>query len=401
MAKKYHGLSYFFLCHTDTSHNMSALGEADRSGVFPAHAVAPGGDADLRSVFESLADGVAVLDSEGRIAYHNASLARLLGMPDVSLERRVFAELLHRDDREDATAFFRAQLATPGSTRSLEVRSTTGLDRAGRTLSMVASTRLGSPPSLVVSARDETARLLQLAREEQEGRAQSLGRLATSFAHEFNNVLMGIQPFAELMQRPGVNPSAVAKGAGSIMGSIARGKRVATDILRFTHPVPPVLTCVELREWWGKLSPSLSRTIGSHVAFEASIPAGLAVMADPKQLSELIEVLVSNALDAMPVSGALQVHARQLDLSETLGLGIVHDPRSFVQISVSDTGREIAQGILLHAFEPSFKTRLAGGPGLGLAVAQQVMSRQGGLIFAASDADRGTTFHLIFPSMTA
>ena len=74
--------------------------------------------------------------------------------------------------------------------------------------------------------------------------------MAATVAHEFNNVLMGMQPFAELMQRSDVTPEIISKGAWHIGNSIQRGRRIVLDILRFSQPHVPVTDAVDLGQWW-------------------------------------------------------------------------------------------------------------------------------------------------------
>ncbi len=217
-------------------------------------------------------------------------------------------------------------------------------------------------------------------------------------AHEFNNVLMGMQPFTELMQRPDATPSVITKGAWHIANSIQRGKRIASDILRFTQPAQPVTALVDLGEWWLKFAPEAETVVGNSVQIVSTIePHGTCVVADEAQLSQVMANLVANARDAMPAGGTLTIRAKAPSVDAAFAFGVVPHAEDFVQLSVSDTGRGMTADVLQRAFEPLFTTRKSGGTGLGLAVAHQVLLQHGGFIFAESEPSRGTTFHMFLP----
>lgn len=61
-------------------------------------------------------------------------------------------------------------------------------------------------------------------RLEQVQRVNSLGRVAATVAHEFNNVLMGIQPFAEVIRRQAGDDERISKAVDQIVNSVRRGK---------------------------------------------------------------------------------------------------------------------------------------------------------------------------------
>jgi nitrogen-specific signal transduction histidine kinase/CheY-like chemotaxis protein len=250
---------------------------------------------------------------------------------------------------------------------------------------------------MVVSGRDMTERRQLEAQLEQAKRLTSLGHLTATVAHEFNNVLMGMQPFADLMQRPGISQDSVVKGARHIANSIKRGKRVALDMLRFTRPSEPIRAPVVLRDWWDRLSPELEAMLITGTRLSASFDEPLTVLADGTQISQVFSNLVMNARDAMPQGGTISIAARRPSPGQTFAFGVVPHPETFVHFTVTDTGVGMPEDVLRHAFDPLFTTKQMGGTGLGLAVAHQVIAKHNGLVFVDSVVDAGTTFHLFLP----
>jgi CheY-like chemotaxis protein len=214
----------------------------------------------------------------------------------------------------------------------------------------------------------------------------SLGRLAATVAHEFNNVLMSMQPFSELLQRPAVSPAMMVKSAWHIANSIGRGKRIAQDILRFTQPAEPALVPLKIDDWWQALYPEIAAGVADTIEIVTDFADPLLhVMADPSQLAQVFVNLLTNARDAMPNGGRVTIAAKR------------DEPRAFIHLSVADTGIGIPADILQNIFEPLFTSKPK-GTGLGLAVAHHVVKRHNGEIFVESVVGQGTTFHIFLPA---
>src|SRR5439155_11933036 len=130
-------------------------------------------------------------------------------------------------------------------------------------------------------------------------------------AHEFNNVLMSMQPFTELLQRPDCTPAVVAKAASHIANSIKRGKHVALDILRFTQPAEPKIVPIDLESWWNRFGPEIEALLGNDVQIASDFSEAGCVEADAVQFAQVLTNLVANARDAMAgIGGKLTVCAR-------------------------------------------------------------------------------------------
>ncbi|HEX7704970.1 MAG TPA: PAS domain S-box protein [Thermoanaerobaculia bacterium] len=352
----------------------------------------------FRSIIENSSDVIAIVDLDGCIQYESPSVERVLGYPPEVLLGTPFLDLVHPDDASSAKDFLSCQIAYPASTSRSELRAR-HYRGSWRSFEIVANTLVekGEPSTIVVNARDITERKLLEAQLLQANRLAGVGRLAATVAHEFNNVLMGMQPFAELMQRRDASPLIITKGAGHIANSIQRGKRIVMDILRFTQPHVPATASVDLAEWWDAFGPEATTGLGNMISVVSMIPDGLCVTADRGQLCQVLTNLVANSHDAMPAGGRLVVEANELSADATFSFGVVPHPDLFVQISITDTGSGMSAEVMERAFEPLYTTRVSGGTGLGLAVAHQVITHHGGYIFVESEPGAGTTFHLFLP----
>jgi two-component system cell cycle sensor histidine kinase/response regulator CckA len=216
-------------------------------------------------------------------------------------------------------------------------------------------------------------------------RVGSLGRVAATIAHEFNNVLMGIEPFAEIIRRRVKNDEKAVKAADQISSSVRRGRRVTDEILRFTRPVELVLQQVDLKAWLLQLEPELRAPAGPNARIILSLPNDPAVIAcDPEQLQQVLANLILNARDSIGAEGTITVGLRL-----PAGAGAA-------ELSVRDGGAGIPPNDVFNIFEPLFTTK-RGGTGLGLSVARQIVTQHDGSIEAFNHDGGGAEFRITIP----
>ena len=353
-----------------------------------------------RTLVENNPDVIMVLGTDASIRYHSPSAIEALQLqygPSGGILGCALPNLLHDEDRPSVEAAIARILAAPDAVERIDAR----IPRHGgelRSFEIIFSAvaRRGRVERIIVNARDVTERKMLEQQLEQANRLTSLGRLAATVAHEFNNVLMGMMPFAELLRRENLKPELIRTSTGHILTSIQRGKRVALDVLRFTQPAEPTLTPLSLDQWWNRFLPEVVAIFGNHIKVESDVEP-IVVAADAMQLTQLFANLISNAKDAMSGGGTLTVRTRLPRAGEVYSFGIVPDSQRYVQITVRDTGDGIPPELLRHVFDPLFTTKRNGGTGLGLAVAHHVVTRHGGFIFVESELRVGTAFHVFLP----
>jgi PAS domain S-box-containing protein len=228
---------------------------------------------------------------------------------------------------------------------------------------------------------------------EQARRLSSLGRLAATVAHEFNNVMMGIFPFAEIITRS-ADPQ-LARASVHVTQALQRGKQITQEILKFARASEPMRAPVDVGVFLRDAIDELRTIAGSAVTVEVSAPDHCYVMADAHQIQQVLSNLVANGRDAMQGGGVISI-----DVSDCSSGG--PQPRNraltdMMRISVHDNGCGIPESELALIFEPMFTTKRSTGTGLGLAVVHQIIARHGGEVIVESTPGMGTTFHLMIP----
>jgi PAS domain S-box-containing protein len=355
-----------------------------------------------RSVVEGASEIIFGVEPDGRIASLNPAFETITGWKSADWIGRQFSDLVEEADRERVEGLF-AEMQSTGSQMTTECAITGRERRVLLELNAFSRMRDGAVIGMYGFARDvteersaETERRKLELKLEQANRLSSLGRLAATVAHEFNNVLMGIAPFLDVIRR---RPSATAEAVEHIARSVTRGKRISHDILRFTQPAEPVLVPVDVDAWIHRVAQEARSLVGIMHGVEVKLEDPLRLLGDACQLHQIFINLILNARDSMPDGGVVVIGARSEDAEARFDFGHVEHPDRFVHFTVTDTGIGMSPETLRHAFEPLFTTKKS-GTGLGLAVTHQVVQQHGGEIFIESVAGAGTTFHVFIPMAT-
>ena len=344
----------------------------------------------LELLLESTYEGICAVDVDGRCTLVNSAAAAMLGW-----ERD---EILGRDFR--AIAFAPADGETCTVTRVLQTGKAqrSGPIRLRRKDGTTFPSELSAAPlregetthGAVLSFADFTERLALQAELERASRLGALGQMAATLAHEFNNVLMGIQVFAEILRKraPDSQPSVV----GQILQSVQRGRRVTEEVLRFGRPTEPARRPFSVECFLACLASEACATCpaGIEVRTACDTP-GLRIEGDEEQLSQVFLNLAGNARDAMGAHGTLTISVAPCAEEACRRLA---DDRPRVHILVRDTGPGIPPDIIHRVFEPFFTTKRR-GTGLGLALAHQIVSAHGGHIRLTSRPEEGTEVHVL------
>jgi PAS domain S-box-containing protein len=233
-----------------------------------------------------------------------------------------------------------------------------------------------------------TEERLNLQRQlDETRRMSSLGRLAATMAHEFNNMLMGVDSSVELLRRRVIAADAQA-AVSRIQQSLTRGRRITSEILRFTRDATPQLATVDVRRWLRNFMSEAAALTNDRVRLDAA--DGLYIRGDISQLNQVLANLLINARDASDDQTPITIVGRRCP-PEVSGIGA-----EALDLAIGDEGTGIAKEIRDRVFEPLFTTK-GHGTGLGLAVVHQVVTAHGGIVRVQSEVGHGTEFHLLLP----
>lgn len=348
-----------------------------------------------RELVEDVNEILYTVDREGRFVSLNRSFERSTGYRVDEWIGRPFTELFMPHSVPAAGEHFAQALA--GNERIIHEYDLLSRSRAVVTVEVSWQPRYvdGVVAGTICMARDVTEHRNIARKLEEAKRMSSLGQVAASLAHEFNNVLMGIQPFVEVIGRSEPVTPAVREALGHINRAVGRGKRASQEILRFANPKEPQLFAIDASVWMPNLLGQLVAALPSSIALSSSIdPAVQHIRGDREHLDQVVTNLVFNARDAIAGSGTIHIAVSLLSTAAT-----ENAEGDFVRISVCDDGPGIPPHAIDRIFEPLFTTK-RNGTGLGLAIARRLMEGQGGTLSAENRAEGGSAFHLIVPAAT-
>lgn len=221
----------------------------------------------------------------------------------------------------------------------------------------------------------------------QTQRLASLGFMLAGVCHEVSNPLSAIYSMVQILRsKRGVTPETVEKGLALIGSNIARVLAITRklgDFSRVTGDAPAPVAIDDAVETATALLRHSSCGLAVGVDYRGA--PGVAVLARPGQLQQVVLNILLNAAQAMQGAGRIEAEAR------LRGDGVV-------ALSVRDTGPGIPAEHIARVFDPFFTTKQPGeGTGLGLAISYEIAHELGGTIRASNHPQGGACFEVLVP----
>ena len=242
------------------------------------------------------------------------------------------------------------------------------------------------------------------ARLQRSQKMEALGTLAGGVAHDLNNILSGLVGYPELLLMDLPPDSRLRKSILTIQKSGERAARVVQDLLTLARRGVAVIEVANLNQIITDYlqSPEFIKLIEYHPSTNVRTnlePDLLNIMGSPIHLSKTIMNLVSNAAEAMPDGGNIDIKTENQYVEHIIHGYDSIERGDYVVLQVSDTGRGISPTDQERIFEPFYSKKVMGrsGTGLGMAVVWGSVKDHKGYIDLQSEEGKGTTFTIYFP----
>jgi PAS domain S-box-containing protein len=357
----------------------------------------------LASTLSSVAEGVVVTDSSGRITFMNAVAETLTGWLASDCRGRLVGSIVrflgekNREPLEDpllkalsdrvpssANVFLvsKSGAEVPVEFSAAPVRDDAGVIRGGILVFRDIGTRLNLEEQLTHSQKMD-----------------AVGRLAGGVAGDFNNVLTVITGYAELLRAefPSTNP--MRRFVDEILYASERAAALTRHLLAFSKGTSAQARVIDLNAVIRAMEPMVRRLMGRDIEVILLNGPGLGrVRADPAQIEQVVVNLASNSRDAMQNGGKLVIETANSEVDEAAAKNLGVQPGSYVMLAVSDNGTGMDAETKSRLFEPFFTTKAPGkGSGLGLSTVYGAIKQSDGQVSVYSQPGCGTIFEIYLP----
>jgi PAS domain S-box-containing protein len=335
------------------------------------------------NILESLNDGLAVLDRNGRIVRWNRQMEELHGMRHEEAVGRALADLFDPE-------IVALQRSATGGAAYYKVPLLSRHEPPRRLLVNVGMTPLRDSHDEVVGSIvivEDISSRVQLEEQLQiSEKMASIGLLAAGVAHEVNTPLTGISSFTQMLLEGASPEDPKTAVLEKIERQTFRAAKIVNGLLNLARPaqvdsgpcdvntvINDVLSLLEHQFRNGSIQ------VRKELAADAPVVQGI-----EHKLQQVFLNLFLNARDAMPKGGWLTIVTRQ--------------ERGTAAIEVADTGSGIPAEQLSRIYDPFFTTKAIGkGTGLGLSITYGIVHEHNGTISCDSQVGQGTRFTIQLP----
>jgi signal transduction histidine kinase len=210
----------------------------------------------------------------------------------------------------------------------------------------------------------------------------TIGRLASSVAHELRNPLAAIKNISYFLSKMGSsqNDSKSKQMVSMLSAEVLRANKIITDLLDYSRTKRLNKLSVDIVSFINKVIPSVP--LPKNISLTKELEKFDVVM-DPDKITQVLINLITNARDAMPPEGGeISISAKKKGKS--------------CQLIIKDNACGMSEETLSHLFEPLFTTKFK-GIGLGLPIVKEIIDAHNGKITVTSVKNIGTTFTIELP----
>ena len=348
----------------------------------------------FRDLFENTSDLIQMVRPDGRLLYVNPAWRKTFGYSEEEIPELSIFDLIWPDCLDHCQQTFQKVL----SEEKVNYIDTAFKAKDGHKIIIEGNAMCkfhdGEPVSTQCIFRDVTEKKKMEEELLKAQKLESIGVFAGGIAHDFNNLLTAILGNIS-MAKLYVNPQEKAYlNLVKTEKASLQAKNLTQQLLTFSKGGAPVKKTTSISELI--VDSTSFALLGSNVKSEFDLDRELwPIEVDAGQLSQVLQNLVLNAVQAMPGGGMVNIWARNISLTPRNHLALAGG--KYVQIGVIDQGHGIPHEHLSKIFDPYFSSKKSGS-GLGLAICYSIIKKHDGQLMVDSEVNQGTTFTIYLPA---
>jgi signal transduction histidine kinase len=257
-------------------------------------------------------------------------------------------------------------------------------------LGLLAHTLNQMAESLQENIRQRQRDAEDLARLE---KLESIGDLAAGIAHDYNNLHTAVLGNLDLAKYTADPKDKAYNFLCQAADALRQEMRLTNKLLTFARGGAPIREVVNVRDFLTSTCPACLKA--SSCRLQLDLPETLpATRMDSRQIGQVLENLLQNAIEAMPEGGTITLAAREVTMAEQTNPPM--PPGRYIKITVADHGAGIDDKIIHRIFNPYFSTKDRGakkGQGIGLSVCRSIIAKHGGSLNCQTNPTGGMSFH--------
>ncbi|MBW8876677.1 MAG: response regulator, partial [Acidobacteria bacterium] len=344
----------------------------------------------FRTLFEATLEGIAIVRN-GVILEVNSALLAIFGCRPEEIIGRPLADLVAGEVDLEGVPRESLGFKSDRSPVDIEVAGKRYLFQ-GEEVSVVAIRDIAQ------RKHDEAENKMLQRQLLHSQKMEAIGRLSAGVAHDFNNCLLAIFGYSDLLLERYGDDAFLGRNLTGIKEAGQRAAALTKQLLAFARRQPMETRVMSLNPVVSGLEKMLQRLLGEDIQLITQLHPELGkVKIDSGQMEQVIVNLAVNARHAMPSGGRLTLRTIPLDVRD--GGAAPHanvPPGSHVLLTVTDTGTGMDAVTQARVFEPFFSTK-GEGTGLGLSTAYGIVRQSGGHIFVNSAPGEGACFSVYLP----
>jgi len=335
----------------------------------------------LQAIFDTIHEGIIVIDRKLVIGYVNASARKMLGLPENVLDTKIskymrgidWVRIMEKDSSSwEMASRQEIEILYPKRRILLFYVMPNGDDNLTATIILHD----------ITESRDKTTETIQ------SEKLHILSLLSAGVAHEIGNPLNSIHIHLQLLERRlkgdgGGDPESLEL-LGVARKEVERLDTIINQFLQAIRSVKPALVKTDLKQIIVETLNSMKNEIGDRRAnVKCEWPDDLPLVnGDAGQLRQAFFNILRNSLQAMAMDGDIAITCTYDD--------------DYIQAVFADAGKGISHEDLTKIFEPYHTTKTSGS-GLGLMVVERIIREHGAEMRVESLPERGTAFIIRFP----